>query len=131
MNSAQFCATKEWKVFKDRKWSELYTMEDFYNRLPKEEWIEAGCPDWPHPKETGNVIRCAYCGWYGLPTKERYLVFEHVLPIWFYPDLRLDERNIQLACNLCNKEKGAKVLHHSLSAIIKQYQRDVLEGQDR
>ena len=64
MNSYQFCQTQEWKDYRDRKWRELYNMENDSNWMDTEEWIAAGCPALTHPKWSGNYIKCAYCGWY-------------------------------------------------------------------
>ena len=133
MNSEQFCKTSEWQDYKNQKWSLLYKIENAYNYIEWDgEWID-GEPsfksyEYPHPKESGNVIVCAYCGWYGMGNGDTYFVFEHILPISKYPNLRLDDSNIVLACNKCNKDKGNKVLHKSLSDIIKEYQRAALGG---
>ena len=83
---------------------------------------------------SGKVLKGAYCGWYGedidIPfwSRETYFVLEHVLPVFSFPQLRLDDKNIVIACNHCNKDKGGKVLHSSLSDIIIKFQKDRLDG---
>lgn len=128
MNSYQFCQTQEWKDYRDRKWRELYNMENDSNWMDTEEWIAAGCPPLPHPKWSGNYIKCAYCGWYHDISDDRHFVLEHVLPVHAYPDKRLDDNNIVLACNVCNEHKGGKILCNTLADVIIDYQKDVLSG---
>ena len=139
MNSEQFCRTQEWKDYKDAKWKELYSIEGAYSFQEWDGESVDGRPTFldyvsPHTKQSGNVIKCAYCGWYGedidIPfwSRETYFVLEHVLPVFSFPQLRLDDKNIVIACNHCNKDKGGKVLHSSLSDIIIKFQKDRLDG---
>ena len=134
MNSAEFCKTKEWKEYKDKKWKKLYSVEMSYHYKEWDgEWVDERPTfldyTYPHPKEGGEVIKCAYCGWYGKNTSERYFVLEHILPVSKFPERRLDDKNITVACNCCNEQKGADVLNpKTLSDIMIQHQKDLLSG---
>ena len=128
MNSEQLCKTKEWTDFKDKLWSELYTIENGYNWIDKDEWISLGCPELPHPKTTGNVIKCAYCGWHGYQTEDTYFCFDHVRPVHAYPGLRFSKSNIVLACNHCNEFKGGTIKSGTISDIISQFKEDIKNG---
>ena len=135
MNSEQFCQTKEWQDFKNNLWKELYSIENSYHyKLWDGTWIDGEptflhYPELPHPKEGGVVIKCAYCGWYGKNTEDRYHCFDHILPVHSHWNLRLSYSNIVIACNHCNKQKGGHLLDKNiLSNIMIQFQKDVLGG---
>lgn len=136
MNSEQFCQTKEWIDKKDSKWKELYVVENAYNFIPWDgKWADDGQPTFlhypplPHPKEGGSVIKCAYCGWYGKNTNNRYHCFDHILPVHSHWHLRLCDSNLVIACNYCNKLKGGHILDENrLSNIMIKFQKDLLSG---
>ena len=129
MNSAQLCQTEEWIEFRNKLWQKLYRMELSYHWIEDvKEWIRLGCPDLPHPKEGGEVIKCAYCGWYGENTSKRYHVLDHVRPVHAFPELSFDEGNLVVACNHCNKEKGGTVKHGTIKQIIAQFKKDLVSG---
>jgi len=125
MNSAQLCQTKEWNIFRDNLWTNLYRMERDYHWMDEESWIEAGCPELPHPKEGGVLIKCAYCGWYGENTSERYFVLEHVKPVFAFPELCFDIKNIVIACNHCNELKGGTILHGTVAEIVSRWRKEI------
>ncbi len=110
-------------------WTDLYNMELSYHWMETEEWIDAGCPSPPHPKEGGEIIKCAYCDWYGVNTSERYFVLEHVRPVHAFPDLSLDPNNIVVACNHCNEWKGGTIKNgRTIGQIVMQFREDLKRG---
>lgn len=50
--------------------------------------------------------RCACCGF--TPNHPSQVNVDHVKPRRYYPELALDERNLQVLCARCNKRKGNK-----------------------
>ena len=128
MNSAQLCQTQAWKIFKNDLWKKLYRMENDYHWMDTESWIEAGRPEKPHPMEGGVLIKCAYCGWHGKGTSDRYLVLEHVNPVFAFPELCLDERNIVIACNHCNEFKGGIILHGTVAEIVSKWRKEIKDA---
>ena len=56
----------------------------------------------------GFVVKCAYCGWKGPRTKEKYFCLDHIIPYIEAPHLAFEPDNITIACNCCNKKKGNK-----------------------
>ena len=126
MNSEQFCKTEEWIEFRDALWKKFYHMEaSLYFIEDKKEWVEMGCPRGPHPMDSGHYIKCSYCGWYGQPDGKNFLLFDHILPVYKYPHLRLNESNLTICCAECNKKKGGLVGDPTrLTDIMLQYQED-------
>lgn len=48
--------------------------------------------------------KCMCCG--AVPRRASHINADHIKPRKFYPELALDEDNIQLLCGRCNKRKG-------------------------
>lgn len=48
--------------------------------------------------------RCMKCG--VLPKHSRCVNVDHIKPRRFFPELALDEDNLQVLCRICNKHKG-------------------------
>lgn len=52
--------------------------------------------------------RCQCCGWQPGDTERGHLVVDHIKPRRKFPELALDQSNLQVLCNDCNMGKG----HH-------------------
>lgn len=50
--------------------------------------------------------KCLCCG--VVPKRKSSINVDHVKPRKFYPELALDESNLQVLCGKCNKAKGNK-----------------------
>jgi hypothetical protein len=48
--------------------------------------------------------KCMRCGCQS--TKPGRIVVDHVKPRRYYPELAMDENNLQVLCNRCNRDKG-------------------------
>jgi 5-methylcytosine-specific restriction protein A len=48
--------------------------------------------------------KCMCCG--HVPAKRSLINVDHIKPRKFYPELALDEDNLQVLCGRCNKQKG-------------------------
>ncbi len=53
---------------------------------------------------TKRGAKCECCG--ATPKDGRVMNVDHVKPRKFYPELALDERNLQVLCDVCNHGKG-------------------------
>jgi 5-methylcytosine-specific restriction endonuclease McrA len=42
-------------------------------------------------------------------SNQKYLNVDHIKPLRYFWDLRLDMNNLQILCSACNKAKGSKV----------------------
>lgn len=52
------------------------------------------------------VRRCLSCG--ATPSDGVRIVVDHIKPIRYFWELRLDPKNLQCLCDLCNKGKGSR-----------------------
>lgn len=50
--------------------------------------------------------RCQCCGWQPGDTTHGYLVVDHIKPRRKFPELALEQANLQVLCNDCNMGKG-------------------------
>lgn len=50
--------------------------------------------------------QCLCCGWVPGASEGNWLVVDHIKPLALFPELALDQSNLQVLCNDCNMGKG-------------------------
>ena len=55
-------------------------------------------------------------------------VLEHVNPVFAFPELCFDKRNIVIACNHCNEFKGGTILYGTVAEIVSKWRKEIKDA---
>ena len=56
-----------------------------------------------------SILFCKGCNGDLSGNNKKYINVDHIKPLRYFWDLRLDQSNLQLLCAACNKAKGSKI----------------------